>query len=80
MYRDYAPKGVKFYYIYKALAHPENDGYVRPVSLQERLLHIKEAKRTLGSEITWLADSISNEQLLKLDRWARQEVSKWVCT
>ena len=23
MYRDYAPKGVKFYFIYKSLAHPE---------------------------------------------------------
>ena len=61
MYRDYAPKGVKFYYIYKALAHPETNGYVRPVSLQERLMHIEEAKRTLGSEITWLADSMSND-------------------
>ncbi len=61
MYRDYAPKGVKFYYIYKALAHPETNGYVRPVSLRERLMHIKDAQRTLGSEITWLADSMSND-------------------
>ena len=61
VYRDYAPKGVKFYYLYKALAHPGLNGYVAPVTLEERLLHIKEAKRTLGSEIPWLADNMDNE-------------------
>jgi hypothetical protein len=59
--RDYAPKGVKFYYIYKALAHPENDGYVQPFTLKERLMHVKEAQRTLGSDIPWICDSMSNE-------------------
>ena len=61
MYRDYAPKGVKFYYIYKSLAHPELNGYVQPLTLEERLVHVREAQRTLGSDITWLADSIEND-------------------
>jgi acetyl esterase/lipase len=61
IYRDYAPKGVRFYYIYKSLAHPESYGYVRPFTLQERLAHIKEAKRTLGTEIPWLCDTMSND-------------------
>ena len=61
VYRDYSAKGVKFYYIYKALAHPGLSGYIRPHTLEERLMHIDEAKRTLGSEITWLADSMENE-------------------
>jgi len=61
VYRDYSPKGVKFYYIYKALAHPETNGYITPFSLQERLMHVQEAKRTLGSEITWLCDAMSND-------------------
>ena len=61
VYRDYSAKGVKFYYIYKALAHPGLSGYIRPHTLEERLMHIEEAKRTLGSEITWLADSMENE-------------------
>lgn len=52
---------MKFYYIYKALAHPGLSGYIRPHTLEERLMHIDEAKRTLGSEITWLADSMENE-------------------
>jgi hypothetical protein len=58
---DYAPKGVKFYYIYKTLAHPERDGYIQPITLEERLMHIKEAKNRLGTKIAWLADSMSND-------------------
>ena len=58
---DYEPKGVKFFYVYKALAHPENNGYVQPFTLEERLLHVKEAQRTLGSEITWIADNMDND-------------------
>ena len=59
--RDYSPKGVGFYYVYKALAHPGRNGYITPFTLEERLLHVAEAERTLGSRITWLADSMSNE-------------------
>lgn len=61
VHRDYAPKGVKFYYIYKALAHPETNGYVTPFTLAERLLHVKEAERTLGSEIAWICDTMEND-------------------
>lgn len=61
MYRDYAPKGVLFFYLYKTLAHPEHNGYVNPFTLQERLLHIREARRTLGSQIPWLCDSMDND-------------------
>ena len=61
MYRDYSPKGVKFVYLYKALAHPELNGYVNPITLEERLMHIEEAKRVLGSEIPWIADTMAND-------------------
>ncbi len=62
MYRDYAPKGVQFHFVYKTLAHPENNGYVNPVTVEERLLHIKEAKRVFdGVTIPWLADNIDND-------------------
>ena len=57
---DYRKKGVGFYYIYKALAHPEHNGYVKPFNLQERLLHVAEAKRTLGSSIEWICDNMQN--------------------
>jgi hypothetical protein len=59
--RDYAPRGVKFYYVYKALAHPETNGYVTPYTLEERLMHVKEAERRLGSQFTWICDSMSND-------------------
>ncbi|MDA1049887.1 MAG: hypothetical protein O3C40_05340 [Planctomycetota bacterium] len=61
VYRDYAPKGVKFYYIYKALAHPETNGYITPFTLDERLLHVQEAERTLGSDIPWICDTMAND-------------------
>lgn len=59
--RDYSPRGVRFFYVYKALAHPELNGYVQPVTLEERLMHVAEAKRTLGSRVEWLADNMDNE-------------------
>ncbi|MFQ5599210.1 MAG: hypothetical protein ACE5G2_01510 [Candidatus Krumholzibacteriia bacterium] len=59
--RDYLPQGVQFYYIYKALAHPELNGYVTPFTLEERLMHVKEAERALGSRIPWLCDGMSND-------------------
>ena len=60
VYADYAPKGVRFYYVYKALAHPEWDGYLTPYSLDERFMHMREAKRTLGSNIPWIVDNMEN--------------------
>jgi hypothetical protein len=52
---------VQFFYVYKALAHPQKDGYVEPIDLAERLLHVKEAKRRLDTKMPWLCDSASNE-------------------
>lgn len=58
---DYQPKGVEFFYIYKPLAHPEYENYVKPFTIQERLMHVMEAKRRLGSSITWLSDTMDND-------------------
>ena len=55
------PKGVKFYYIYKSLAHPESSGYVQPFTLEERLLHVKEAETRIDGRINWLCDTIGND-------------------
>ena len=32
-----------------------------PVTLQERMMHIQEAKRTLGTDMDWLSDSMTND-------------------
>jgi Ca2+-binding EF-hand superfamily protein len=59
--RDYTPQGVQFYYLYKQLAHPELDHYVDPFTLEERLMHVKQAEVQLGSRIPWIADAMTNE-------------------
>ena len=59
--RDYTPEGVQFFYLYKQLAHPELDHYVDPFTLEERLMHIAQAERQLGSRIPWIADAMTNE-------------------
>lgn len=61
VYLDYASQGVRFYYVYKSLAHPEMNGFVQPFTIEERLAHIAEAKRRLGTAIPWIADSMENE-------------------
>ena len=61
IYRDYRDReDIQFFYIYKSLAHPELNGYVQPVTLEERLKHIGEAKRVLGTTIPWLCDGVDN--------------------
>lgn len=37
------------------------NGYVTPFTLEERLLHVAEAKRTLGTDIPWLCDTMEND-------------------
>ena len=59
--RDYTPEGVQFFYLYKQLAHPELDHYVDPFTLEERLMHVAQAERQLGSRIPWIADAMTNE-------------------
>lgn len=61
VYHDFESLGVNFYYVYKALAHPETNGYVAPFDLDERLQHIAEAKRTLRTEIPWICDTMDND-------------------
>lgn len=61
MNRDYSPKNVKFYFIYKSLAHPELAGnYVQPFTLEERLAHARQADRQLGGSIPWIVDAMDN--------------------
>ena len=71
---DYQPKGVEFFYIYKPLAHPEYNNYVSPFTIQERLMHVMEAKRRLGSSITWLADTMDNDYHEAMGRTPNSEL------
>lgn len=62
MYRDYGPKGVKFFYVYKSLAHPElrATNLVQPFTMDERLAHAQLAEKQLQGSIPWLVDAIDN--------------------
>ena len=59
--RDYAPKGVRFFFIYKSLAHPELVGnYVQPFTLDERLMQSRQASLQFGTRIPWIVDAMDN--------------------
>ena len=57
---DYAPLGVKFYFVYQSLRHPELGGYVQAQNQQERLLQLAEARQKLQTKTPWLADTIDD--------------------
>jgi predicted outer membrane repeat protein len=59
--RDYAPKGVRFHYIYRYLAHPGNHGYVPPFKQQERARQVKIAEESLFTQVPWLYDAMDNQ-------------------
>jgi hypothetical protein len=71
--RDYSDQSVSFYYVYKSLAHPEWDGYVTPYTKEERLMHVAEAKRTLGSRFTWICDTMDNDLKTAMGRAPNSE-------
>jgi hypothetical protein len=61
VHRDYSAKGVQFFYIYKALAHPELAGdYVQPFTLEERLAQARQAEKQFGTKIPWVVDAMDN--------------------
>ena len=52
---------MKFFFVYKSLAHPELAGnYVQPFTLDERLAHARQAEKQLGATVPWLVDSMDN--------------------
>ncbi len=61
VYQDYKDRDdIQFFFMYKSLAHPELNGYVQAMTIEERLQHIVEAKRVLGTTIDWLCDGMDN--------------------
>ncbi|MFG0294318.1 MAG: redoxin domain-containing protein [Maioricimonas sp. JB045] len=61
VHRDYAPRGVRFFFIYKSLAHPELAGnYVQPFTIEERLAQARQAATQFGTRIPWVVDAMDN--------------------
>ena len=44
-----------------------------PFTLKERLLHVQEAKKTLGATVPWLCDTIDNDLKHALGDWPNSE-------
>jgi len=65
---DYAPKGIGFFYIYRYLAHPENNGYIQPFKLRERARQVTDAKNILYTRVTWLCDAMDNQVAKALEQ------------
>lgn len=61
MYRDYRDRNVQFFYVYKAVAHPEINNFVAPFNIEERLKHIEIAKEMFQSEMPWICDTMEND-------------------
>ncbi|MEP3481702.1 MAG: hypothetical protein ABJZ55_20835 [Fuerstiella sp.] len=57
---DYSPKGVRFFYVYQSLRHPELGGYVQAQNMSERFLQVAEAEKLMGTKVPWLADSLDD--------------------
>lgn len=52
---------MKFFFVYKTLAHPELVGdYVQPFTLDERRAHARQAEKELGATVPWLVDAVDN--------------------
>ncbi len=60
-YADYKDKGVQFFYFYKALRHPELDGYVQAQNMSERFLQLAEVRKKLGTRVPWIADTMEDD-------------------
>ena len=62
--RDHAGnEALRFVYLYKTLAHPENDGFVQAFDLSERLVQVAEAEKRLKTSIPFICDGMNNAGL-----------------
>lgn len=60
VYRDYAPKGVQFYIVYKSVVHPGTNGFVDAFTLKERLQQLAIAKTRLGTTVPMICDGLDD--------------------
>jgi predicted outer membrane repeat protein len=52
---------VRFFYIYRHLSHPENNGYLQPFHIVERARQAQLAGKLMGTRIPWLLDTMDNQ-------------------
>ena len=73
--RDYAKDDTtRFIYLYKTLAHPENNGYIQAFTLQERLAQATAANGRLKNAIPFFVDGMDNSALKALGNSPNSQV------
>ena len=73
--RDYAEDDdTRFIYLYKTLAHPENNGYVQAFTLEERITQAKAASKQLKNTIPFYIDGMDNTALQALGNSPNSQV------
>ncbi len=63
---DYASASVRFVYLYRALTHPENNGYIEPFNPLERARQAQLAHSLLKTRPDWFCDGMDNAVLSDL--------------
>jgi len=56
----YRSQSVKFYFLQSYNLQPENNGYLKPFTLKERLKQIEKAKEVLGTTFPWVCDGMDH--------------------
>lgn len=64
--RDFAPIDVRFFYLYRYLSHPENNGYLQPFHQHERARQVQLVKELLKTKTPWLYDAMDNQSASEL--------------
>jgi hypothetical protein len=65
--RAYESDKVRFFYIYRYLSHPENNGYLQPFHIMERARQAQLAEKLLRTRIPWLLDTMDNQSAKALE-------------
>jgi|GEM_PF-2863748 len=70
--RDYSNKGIQFSYHHRTLSHSKRNDYIQPFTIEERLMHVAEAKKLLCVKIPFIADNMDDS--IKKTPGARSQI------
>jgi len=71
--RTYESGDIRFYYVYRYLSHPENNGYLQPFHIMERARQAQLADQLLQTRIPWLLDTMDNQVVKALGQAGKRD-------
>lgn len=66
--RAYDSGNVRFFYIYRHLSRPENNGFLQPFHILERTRQAQLASELLRTRVPWLLDTMDNQAAKALEQ------------